>query len=102
MMVVPSQLSTQQVWKWIFESAPTTSRQLPHQRSWPTLAKLTLASVSVLVVWATLAKTDFGKIKFDLLCVVCGVCECVCCVGGYWCHGCRCRVSIGLVMFGAL
>ena len=29
--------------------------------SWPTLAKPTLASVSVLVVWPTLAKTDFGQ-----------------------------------------
>ena len=69
-------------------------------RSWPTLAKPTLASVSVLVVWPdfwpkptlakpilaktdfgqnrTLAKTDFGQtefgqIEFDLLCVVCCV-----------------------------
>ena len=28
---------------------------------WPTLANPTLASVSVLVVWPTLAKTDFGQ-----------------------------------------
>ena len=45
----------------------------------PSLAKLTLASVSVLVVWPTLAKTDF-----DLwCCVLCGV-WCVVCVCVAW------------------
>ena len=51
-----------------------------HGRVWPkpTLAKPTLASVSVSVVWPSLAKTDFGQIGFDLLCVVCCVwCVCV-------------------------
>ena len=48
-----------------------------HARSWPTMAKPTLASVSVLVVWSTLAKTDFGQ---NRLCVFCVVCLCVACV----------------------
>ena len=65
----------------------------PIDRSWPTLAKPTLASVSVLVVWPTLAKTDFGQTDFgqtdfgqtdfDLCVCVCVfvcvfVCVCVC------------------------
>ena len=60
------------------------------ERSWPTLAKPTLASVGVLVVWSTLAKTEFGQNGFDCLCVVClcvlcvcavCVCVCLCCAG---------------------
>ena len=50
----------------------------------PSLAKPTLARVSVLVVWPTLAKTDFGQtfgqFDFDLLCVWCVVCGVVWCV----------------------
>ena len=82
-------------------------------RSWPTLAKPTLASVGVLVVWPTLGKTDFGQTDFgqnrlvakDRLwpkptlakpslakssltcCVWCVVCGVVCC-------GCVCGVSV--------
>ena len=50
----------------------------------PSLAKPTLASVSVLVVWPTLAKTDFGqlwpnRLWLVVLCVVCSVwCVFVC------------------------
>ena len=52
------------------------------------LAKPTLASVSVSVVWPTLAKTDFGQTdfgqtdfgqtEFDLCCVFVCVCVCLC------------------------
>ena len=58
----------------------------------PSLAKPTLASVSVLVVWPTLAKTDFGqnrlwpnrlwpnrvRLVFVCVCVFVRVCVCVC------------------------
>ena len=43
------------------------------ERSWPTSA-----SVSVLVVWPTLAKTEFVQNGFDCLCVVCLCVLCVC------------------------
>ena len=48
----------------------------------PSLANPTLASVSVLVVWPTLAKTNFGQCLCVFVCVcVClcvSVCVCVC------------------------
>ena len=72
---------------------------------WPTLAKPTLARVSVSVVWPTLAKTDFGQTDFGqnrpnlwpkptgqtdfaksglICCVLCHVVLCcvVCCLSG--------------------
>ena len=89
----------------------------------PSLAKPTLASVSVLVVWPTLAKTDFGQNRVRLvfvcvcvcvclcvfvcvyvcvcvclrvcLCVFVCVCECLCVLvwRGFWFHGFRVGVS---------
>ena len=84
-------------------------------RLWPTefgqpflvtrLAKPTLASVSVLVVWPTLAKTDFGQTdfgqtEFDLcLCVCVFVCVCVClCVFVCVCVCVLCSVGVGFTV----
>ena len=83
----------------------TRSSHLPNLytcRSWPTLAKPTLAkptsaSVSVSVVWPTLAKTDFGQIM--ALVFVIGFCVCcVCCwvlLGVAVC----CWVLLGVAVF---
>ena len=90
-------------------------------RSWPTLAspfgrqslaKPTLASVSVLVVWPTLAKTDFGQTdfgqtEFDLwLCVCLCVCVFVCVLCGVgvgftvsWCGVSRVGVGFKVLVW---
>ena len=90
----------------------------------PSLAKPTLAGVGVLVVWPTLAKTDFGQTDFDLclcvclcvfvcvfvcvcvcvcvcLCVFVGVCVCLCGVGVGFTVSVWGFQGFGLVMFGA-
>ena len=106
-----------------WRSSGTSTRAVGHGRLWPNrlwpalLAdrvwpKPTLASVSVLVVWPTLAKNDFGPNRlwpkptltccvWCVLCVLCVfvclcvcvwcvcLCECVLC-GGCWFHGFRC------------
>ena len=63
-----------------------------------------MPDVSVLVVWPTLAKTDFGQtdfgqIEFNLLFVVCGVCVvcCVLCVVLRCCVGVVCCVVVVLL-----
>ena len=71
-------------------------------RSWPTLAtptlaKPTLASVSALVVWPTLAKTDFGQ-TFDLcLCVVVCCCVLLCSVQCAVCSVAVCKSAMSAV-----